>query len=194
MKTYTKIIAGISILASIFAFAYYVNAQNSNVSLSIIAGTNTYNVSGSINLGSHSSSFSAYSKDVVSGTFAANTFVAQDLQWSAEWTLSIKSANLVAGAHSIGSGNVFIRLNSSLNKTWDTTCNATTSLTSSWNSLNADKVWLQKTADWKICKAAIAPTIWVDIPASQPVGSYTAILTVTAWWAWAPTYSAPLTY
>jgi hypothetical protein len=37
MKTYTKIIAGISILASVFAFAYYVNvnAQNSDPKVSL---------------------------------------------------------------------------------------------------------------------------------------------------------------
>ena len=195
MKKYTKIIAWISICAFAIWFAFYTKAQNSQVSLSIIAWLNTYNVSGAINLGSHQSSFLPYSKEVVKGTFQTNTFVAQDLQWTAAWTLKIQSENLMAGTHKINSWNVFIKYASALVKTWGSGCSIDTDLTTTRVPLSTPINWLKKvTWDWTICKAAITPMIWVDIPASQAVGNYTAELTVTSAWAWAPGYTPALTY
>jgi len=185
MKTYTKIIAGISILASVFAFAYYVNvnAQNSDpkVSLNISWGALTYNVSGWINLGTRTAGFAVQSKDVVSGTFQTNSFVVQDLKWSG-YSMLIESNTLTTdNGFTIDSWNVYIKILTPRSLTWDITSNVTTwdIDSSSWFSINNSKIILSKGDDWKINKAAVTPIIWIDIPANQAVGSYSGTLTIT---------------
>ena len=101
-----KILTTMVVLASAFWVLFYTNAQNSQINLSITAGTNTFNTSGSITLPSRTSSFTAVSKDVSSGTFQANSFVAQDLSWSVSWNIQVSATDLVGPNGTINSWNI----------------------------------------------------------------------------------------
>lgn len=190
-----KILTTMVVLASAFWVLFYTNAQNSQINLSITAGTNTFNTSGSITLPSRTSSFTAVSKDVSSGTFQANSFVAQDLSWSVSWNIQVSATDLVGPNGTINSWNIYMRLNTAVSLTWDVTCGVVSTITSAWTWLNANRTLLTKpTGNWKVCKAWVAPTIWVDIPASQAVGAYVSTINVTGAPGGAITYNGGLTY
>ncbi len=193
MKKLFKMASLALALVATVVFVVNTNAQNSQVTLDITAGTNTYNVSGTIDLGDFAASFTAYDKvtDNVNGDFEENSFLVRALSGDA-LSLKIDSDNLVAGSHQIDSGNVYIKYASALVKSWDTSCAVTSALTTSYVTLWAAQVTLfTKTDDGKVCEAAIQPNIGVDINANQPVGSYAATLNI---YATNVTYDGALTY
>lgn len=188
MKQYTKIIAGIWIFAFALWFVFYVKAApHSQVTLSLTEWVISYNVSGWINLGARPTSFDAYTKDVVNGTFANNTFLVEDLKWTA-WSVTIQAQPLVSGLHTISAANIFAKTGaaSSVMRKWDITCGTDTTLNWTRTWLATPKIWLSKGNNWKVCKTAITPMIWVDIPASQAVWVYSWELTITSTNAWTP--------
>ncbi len=192
MNKKIKILTTMVVLASAFWVLFYTNAQNSQINLSITAGTNTFNTSGSITLPSRTSSFTAVSKDTSNGTFQANSFVAQDLKWTDAWSITVASTDLTGPNWTINSWNIYMKVSTAIAITWDVTCGANTPITSSWTWLNTTRILLQKTAaNWKVCKVAVTPTIWVDIPASQAIGAYVSTINIVGN---AISYAGGLTY
>ena len=168
-----KILTTMLVLASAFWAFLHVNGQTlTRLNLSILAWTNTYNLSGVITLPSRTSSFAAVSKDVSSGTFVANSFVVQDLKWSDAWSVLVAFTDLVGPNGTINSWNIFMRVNTAVSLTWDATCWANSAITATWTGMNSARTLRQKAGNWKVCRAGVTPTIWVDIPASQAIWDY----------------------
>lgn len=195
-----KIIAILAVLVTALTTLINTNAQTeSEVGLDILGWVATYNVSGSIHLSWRTANFDGYSKDTdgVHSTFEENSFVLEDLIWTEQYNVTILSEDLTEGsanAYTIGAENIYIKSDTNIVTKWSTDCSTstTTDLNENFEQFNNTAINLfNKANDGTICKAALTPTIWVDIPANQPVGEYTATLTIDSSMA---THEATLTY
>lgn len=195
-KTLKKSLIASFGIASLMMLGTGTNAQVSTwttLNLTITGGTVTHGSTGSFNFGTFTVSNLAQN---VSGQFAnPNYFFVNDLKGSSSgWYTTLQVTNLTGTAGTIGSGNVFIRVNNTL---WTNTTTGIDLITGNINTgviigsggiiggtfsvnLATPVTFIQRLNTNAILgRRGILPWLQVTIPAFQSVGTYQGTLTYT---------------
>ena len=130
-----------------------------------------------------------------------DNIIVQDFDGTNEWVLTIQAEDLTWGWHTIDKSNVFIKMSATSDFTWNTQCSDAVS----WNIIQTE---MPTTFTWLVtgfvlfdrtqgnielgwfdvdggitCKAKMDNvTVWLKMPAWQPIATYVGNLVITESW------------
>jgi len=177
MKRKTLMI--LTLLVAIFGIVSIVSktkAATTSVQVAVSAWT-WYCVSAwSINVWS---TWASYSAIELSSGFATNSFYCVDQKWTSNRSMTVQASSALQGSvtWTIPAANISMSTPSQTSMWWS--CTMWSALSKVEISTVARTLLNKVLGTWLVCSIQTTPTIYVTIPASSPVGTYTGTITVT---------------